>query len=101
MVKNGDKSICIFKPKMCFFDELILARPRDGKLEVLIMLLDEVGFSHNILNQHFDWLAAKHLIVRDKTTSKDLGDPDLTTHVPIRKARQAAPSSKTQTSSLP
>ena len=39
-------------PIMDFFDERILARLRDGKPRGFTVLLGEVGFTHNTLQQH-------------------------------------------------
>jgi len=38
---------------MGFFDERILNALKDGKPKSFAMLLNEVGFSHNTLQQHY------------------------------------------------
>jgi predicted ArsR family transcriptional regulator len=73
---------------MDFFDERILAVLRDGKLRGFTALLNEVGFSHNTLQQHLERLAAKGLVVREKVVANGFGRPRFTYHVPSRTAKQ-------------
>ena len=61
---------------MDLFDERILAALKDGKPRGFTVLLGEVGFSHNTLQQHLERLRAKGLIVREKETANSFGRPN-------------------------
>ena len=75
---------------MDFFDERVLAALKDGKPKSFITLLDEVGFSHNTLQQHLERLTAKGLVVREKPAATGFGRPKFAYHVPLRVAKQVA-----------
>ena len=75
---------------MDFFDERILAALKDGKPRSFTTLLEEVGFSHNTLQQHLERLAAQGIVVREKTPSSSLGRPKFAYHVPFKAAKQVA-----------
>jgi len=73
---------------MDFFDERILAVLRDGKPRRFTVLLGEVGFSHNTLQQHLKCLMAKGLIVREKAAPDNFGRPTFAYLVPSRTSKQ-------------
>ena len=73
---------------MDFFDERILAALKDGNPRGFTALLNEVGFSHNTLQQHLERLTAKGLVVREKVVANCFGRPRFTYHVPSRAAKQ-------------
>jgi predicted ArsR family transcriptional regulator len=73
---------------MDFFDERILAALRDGKPKDFAKLLEEVGFSHNTLQLHLEWLTARGLVVREKVTANGFGRPKFAYHVPSRTTKQ-------------
>ncbi len=73
---------------MDFFDGRVLAALKDGKLRSFTMLLGEVGFSHNTLQQHLERLMAQGLIVREKVDANSLGRPKFAYHVPSRTTKQ-------------
>ena len=73
---------------MDFFDEKILAALKDGKRKDFSALLEEVGFSHNTLQQHLRRLMVQGLVVREKATANGFGRPRFAYHVPSRAARQ-------------
>ena len=73
---------------MDLFDERVLAALRDNKPKDFTMLLDEVGFSHNTLQQHLERLGARGLVVREKVAGKGFGRPKFTYHVPSRTVKQ-------------
>jgi predicted ArsR family transcriptional regulator len=75
---------------MDFFDERVLAALKDGKPRSFTMLLGEVGFSHNTLQQHLDRLVARGLVVKEKMVSNSLGRPKFAYHVPSRATKQVA-----------
>jgi len=50
---------------------------KDSKPRSFITLLDEVGFSHNTLQQHLERLAAQGIVVREKMPSAAWEDPNL------------------------
>jgi len=66
---------------MDFFDERVLAALKDGKPRSFTMLLGEVGFSHNTLQQHLDRLVARGLVVKEKVASNSLGRPKFAYHI--------------------
>ena len=72
---------------MDFFDERILAALKDGKPRSFTVLLNEVGFTHNTLQQHLKRLMAQGLIVREKSTTS-FGRPKFAYHVPSKAAKQ-------------
>jgi len=51
---------------MGLFDEHVLASQKDHKPGSFKALLGEVGFSHDTLQQHLDWLAARALSPKKK-----------------------------------
>ena len=73
---------------MDFFDEKILATLKDGKPRGFTDLLNEVGFSHNTLQQHLERLTAKDLVVREKVAANGFGRPKFAYHVPSRAKKQ-------------
>ena len=75
---------------MDFFDERILTALKDGKPRGFAMLLDEVGFSHNTLQQHLERLRDKGLIVREKETANSFGRPTFAYHVSSRTTKQVS-----------
>jgi len=73
---------------MDFFDERILAALKDGKPRGFTMLLGEVGFTHNTLQQHLQRLTARSLVVKEKKASNNLGRPKISYRVPSAAAKQ-------------
>lgn len=73
---------------MDFFDEKILATLKDGKPRGFTVLLNEVGFSHNALQQHLERLTAKGLIVREKVAANGFGRPKFAYHIASRTTKQ-------------
>ena len=73
---------------MDFFDEKILVALKDGKPRDFTALLNEVGFSHNTLQQHLERLTVKGLVVREKVAANCFGRPKFAYHVPSRAAKQ-------------
>jgi predicted ArsR family transcriptional regulator len=73
---------------MGFFDERVLAAPKDGRPRSFTALLSEVGFSHNTLQQHLKRLMAQGLIAREKATANSFGRPKFAYHVPSRTTKQ-------------
>ena len=73
---------------MDFFDERVLAVLKDGKSRGFAALLNEVGFSHNTLQQHLERLTAKGLVVREKVAANGFGRPKFAYHVPFRTKKQ-------------
>jgi predicted ArsR family transcriptional regulator len=73
---------------MDFFDERVLSALKDGKPRGFTMLLGEVGFSHNTLQQHLHQLVARGLVVKEKMASSGLGRPKFAYHVPATAAKQ-------------
>jgi predicted ArsR family transcriptional regulator len=73
---------------MGFFDERILAALKDGKPRGFTAFLGEVGFTHNTLQQHLNWLAARGLVVKEKMASSSLGRPKFAYRVPSTAAKQ-------------
>ncbi len=73
---------------MDFFDERVLAALRDGKPKGFTKLLEEVGFSHNTLQQHLERLTARGLVVREKVAANGFGRPKFAYHVPSRTTKQ-------------
>jgi predicted ArsR family transcriptional regulator len=82
---------------MDFFDERVLAAPKDGKPRGFTALLSEAGFSHNTLQQHHERLMAQGLIVREKATANSFGRPKfaLSCAIQNRKAGHCRPSRST------
>jgi predicted ArsR family transcriptional regulator len=70
-----------------FFDERILAAIKVGKPKSFTELLNEVGFSHNTLQQHLEQLTARGLVVREKSAVKSFGRPRFTYHIPLRASK--------------
>jgi hypothetical protein len=60
---------------MDFFDQRILASLKDGKPKHFNLLLAQVGFSHNTLQQHLRCLVDKSLIVKQKQALRATGRP--------------------------
>jgi predicted ArsR family transcriptional regulator len=75
---------------MDLFDERILTALKDGKPRGFAVLLGEVGFSHNTLQQHVERLRAKGLILREKETANCFGRPTFAYHVPSRTTKQVS-----------
>jgi predicted ArsR family transcriptional regulator len=75
---------------MGFFDERVLAALKDGRPRSFTVLLGEVGFSHNTLQQHLEGLMAKGLVVREKAGANSFGRPNFSYHVPSRTTKQVA-----------
>jgi predicted ArsR family transcriptional regulator len=76
---------------MDFFDERILAMLKDGKPRGFTALLNEVGFSHNTLQQHLERLTAKSLVVREKVAANGFGRPDSPIMLPPEPLGRLAP----------
>src|SRR4030067_1945172 len=72
---------------MDLFDEHILAALKDGKPKSFAMLLGEVGFSHNPLQQHLERLTNKGLVIREKDVAHS-GRPKFAYKVPSKTAKQ-------------
>ena len=66
---------------MDFFDEKILASLKDGKPKDFNLLLAQVGFSHNTLQQHLRGLVDRGLIVKQKSVLRVTGRPKFAYHV--------------------
>ena len=75
---------------MDFFDERVLTALKDGKPRGFTVLLGEVGFSHNTLQQHLKHLMTQGLIVREKATANSFGRPKYAYHVPSRTTKQVS-----------
>jgi predicted ArsR family transcriptional regulator len=75
---------------MDFFDERVLATLKDGKPRGFTVLLDEVGFTHNTLQQHLKGLVAKGFVVREKAAANGFGRPRFAYHVTSRTTKQVA-----------
>jgi len=75
---------------MDLFDERILATLKDGKPRSFTVLLVEVGFSHNTLQQHLKRLMAQGLIVREKAAANSFGRPKFAYQVPSRTMKQVS-----------
>jgi predicted ArsR family transcriptional regulator len=73
---------------MDLFDERILAALKDGYARGFTTMLNEVGFSHNTLQQHLERLTAKGLVVREKVVANGFGRPRYTYHVPSQATKQ-------------
>jgi predicted ArsR family transcriptional regulator len=73
---------------MDFFDERVLAALKDGKPKSFTILLSEVNFSHNTLQQHLRRLTAKDLVAREKLPEKGFGRPKFVYHVPLSASKQ-------------
>jgi len=73
---------------MDFFDERVLATLKDGKPKSFTTLLEEVGFSHNTLQQHLERLTAKGLVLREKAAANGFGRPKFTYHIPSKTTKQ-------------
>jgi DNA-binding Lrp family transcriptional regulator len=73
---------------MGFFDECVLAALKDGKPRSFTTLLDQVGFSHNTLQQHLKRLMAKGLVVREKAAANVFGRPKFAYHIPSKTTKQ-------------
>jgi predicted ArsR family transcriptional regulator len=76
---------------MDFFDERVLAALKDGKPRGFTVLLGEVGFSHNTLQQHLGRLVNRGLIVKEKMASSSLGRPKFAYRVPSTATKQVTP----------
>ncbi len=75
---------------MDLFDERVLATLKDGKPRSFTVLLSEVGFSHNTLQQHLEGLMVQGLIVREKATANSFGRPKFAYDVPSRTTKQVS-----------
>jgi predicted ArsR family transcriptional regulator len=75
---------------MDFFDERVLTALKDGKPRSFTALLNEVGFSHNTLQQHLERLMAQGLIVREKATANSFGRPKFAYHASSRTTKQVS-----------
>ena len=73
---------------MDFFDERILTLLKDGNPRGFTALLNEVGFSHNTLQQHLERLTAKGFVVREKVAANGFGRPKFAYHVQSRATKQ-------------
>jgi predicted ArsR family transcriptional regulator len=73
---------------MDFFDERILTMLKDGKPRGFTTLLNEVGFSHNTLQQHLERLTAKGFVVREKVAANGFGRPRFAYYVQSRATKQ-------------
>jgi predicted ArsR family transcriptional regulator len=73
---------------MDFFEERVLAMLKDGKPRGFTALLNQVGFSHNTLQQHLERLTAKGLVVKEKVAANGFGRPKFAYHVQSRATKQ-------------
>jgi hypothetical protein len=73
---------------MGFFDERVLAALKDGESRSFTVLLSQVGFSHNTLQQHLRRLIAQGLVLREKETAKGFGRPKFAYHIPSKTTKQ-------------
>ena len=89
MVKNGYKSVfACLSLKWTSLTNAFYAALKDGKPRSFTVLLSEVGFSHNTLQQHLKRLTAQGLIVREKATANSFGRPKFAYHVPSKTTKQ-------------
>jgi DNA-binding HxlR family transcriptional regulator len=75
MVKNGYNSFSLLVRAMDFFDQKILTSLKDGKPKDFNMLLAQVSFSHNTLQEHLRHLTAQGLVVKEKPQPKAQARP--------------------------
>ena len=75
---------------MGFFDQRILAAIKDGKPGSFTAILDEVGFSHNTLQQNLKLLVEKGIVLKERDPASGFGRPRFIYHVQPRAARQVA-----------
>jgi predicted ArsR family transcriptional regulator len=75
---------------MGFFDERVLTALKDNKPRSFTVLLSEVGFSHNTLQQHLKRLMAQGLVVREKAAANSFGRPKFAYHAPSRTTKQVS-----------
>jgi DNA-binding Lrp family transcriptional regulator len=73
---------------MDLFDERILAALKDGKPKGFAMLLGEVGFSLNSLQQHLEQLMVKGLVLREKAVANGFGRPKFAYHIASKTTKQ-------------
>jgi len=60
------------------YEESILRALRDGRTRDFHQLLEDVGFSHNTLRLHLDYLVQRGLITREKIPMEGMGRPKFT-----------------------
>ena len=77
-------------PATYLFDVRVLAALKDSKPRSFTALLSEVGFSHNILQQHLKHLMAQGLIVREKANADSFGRPKFAYHAPPSTTKQVS-----------
>lgn len=75
---------------MDFFDQRILAVLKDGKPRSFTAILEEVGFSHNTLQQHLMQLVEKGLVLKEKDPASVFGRPRFVYHVSSMAAKHVA-----------
>jgi len=75
---------------MDYFDERILAALKDGKPRSFTELQNQVGFSHNTLQQHLTRLVKKGLVLKEKDPAKGFGRPKYIYRVPLKTAKQVS-----------
>ena len=75
---------------MDFFDERILTALKDGKPRSFTAILDEVGFSHNTLQQRLKRLVEKGLVLKEKDHASGFRRPRFVYHVQSGAAKQVA-----------
>jgi predicted ArsR family transcriptional regulator len=73
---------------MDFFDQRILTSLKDGKPKDFTILLAQVSFSHNTLQEHLKHLTSKGLVVKEKPQAKACGRPKFTYHIPSKTIKQ-------------
>ena len=73
---------------MGFFDERVLVALKDGKPRSFTTLLNEVGFSHNTLQQHLERLMIEGLVLGEKVAANGFGRPKFAYHIPSRSTKQ-------------
>jgi len=57
------------------YDKEILNALKDGKLRKFQQILDEIGFSHNTLRLHLNYMVDRDLVMREKAPSDRRGRP--------------------------
>lgn len=73
---------------MDLFDQRILSALKDGKPKSFTELQNQVGFSHNTLQQHLKQLLEKSLVLKEKDHAKRFGRPKFAYHVPSKTVKQ-------------
>jgi len=73
---------------MDLFDQRVLAELKDGKPWSFTLLQNQVGFSHNTLQQHLKQLVEKGLVLKEKDPASGFGRPKYAYRIPLKTAKQ-------------